>query len=135
MSDNRKYYYLKVKDTFFDSEEMKILESQKNGIEYQNLYLKLCLLSVKNEGKLSFKDSIPYDSNMLSTILRVNIDTIKTGIELFSKLGIIEILDTGVIFITDIQYMIGQSSTEADRQRAYRKRIQDEKYIQNNDNA
>ena len=46
MSDNKKYYYLKLKDNYFDTEEMKILESQRNGVEYQNLYLKLCLLSL-----------------------------------------------------------------------------------------
>ena len=33
MSVNKKYYYLKLKDSFFDSEEMKLLESQKNAIE------------------------------------------------------------------------------------------------------
>ena len=41
MSDNKKYYYMKLKDTFFDSEEMKLLESQKNGIVYQNFYMKI----------------------------------------------------------------------------------------------
>ena len=70
MSDSIKYYYIKVKETFFDSEEMKILESAKNGIEYQNLYLKLCLLSLKSGGLLVFKEVIPYDLQMLSTVLR-----------------------------------------------------------------
>lgn len=27
MADNRKYYYLKLKEDFFDTDEMKILES------------------------------------------------------------------------------------------------------------
>ena len=35
MSDNKKYYYLKLKDNFFDSEEMIIL---------QNMNLKMFLL-------------------------------------------------------------------------------------------
>ena len=55
MSDNKKYYYLKLKEDFFDSEEMKVLESMKNGIEYQNVYLKMCLLSLKSDGALLFK--------------------------------------------------------------------------------
>lgn len=123
MSDNIKYYYLKLKDNFFDSEEMKILESQKNGIEYQNLYLKLCLLSLKSEGRLIFKDYLPYDVQMLSTVLRINIDTVKTGLEIFVKMGLVEVMDTGLIFMTDIQSLIGTSSSEADRKKAYREKI------------
>ena len=123
MSDNKKYYYLKLKDNFFDSEEMKILESQKNGIEYQTLYLKLCLLSLKAEGKLIFKDYIPYDLNMLSTVLRVHIDTVKTGMELLNKLKLIEITHSGIMYMTDIQSLIGKGSSEAERKKAYRKKI------------
>lgn len=126
MSDNKKYYYLKLKETFFDSEEMKILESQKNGIEYQNLYLKLCLVSLKSEGKLIFKDCIPYDINMISTVLRMNIDTVKTGLEILSKLKLIEVLPSGVIYMSDIQTLIGQSSTEGERVKKYRDRIKNE---------
>lgn len=128
MSINKKYFYLKLKDTFFDSEEMKLLESMKNGIEYQNLYLKLCLLSLKNEGQLIFREIIPYDLNMLSTILRINIDTVKTGIEILSKqFGLIEILDNGVMYMTDIHSLIGRGSSEAERKAEYRKKINDDK--------
>lgn len=129
MSDNKKYYYLKLKDSFFDSEEMKILESQKNGTQYQNLYLKLCLLSLKSEGKLMFKDCLPYDLNMISTVLRVDIDTVKTGCELFQKLGLIDIMDSGLIFMSDIQSLIGAGSSEGDRKKLYREKIKELKNI------
>ena len=36
MADNRKYYYLKLKEDFFDTDEMKILESMKDGYLYSN---------------------------------------------------------------------------------------------------
>lgn len=51
MADNRKYYYLKLKEDFFDSEEIKILESMKDGYIYSNILLKLYLRSLRNEGK------------------------------------------------------------------------------------
>jgi predicted phage replisome organizer len=124
MSDNAKYYYLKLKENFFDTEEMKILESQKNGVEYQNLYLKCCLLALKSGGRLIFKEYIPYDVDMLSTVLRVSIDTVKTGLELFQKLGLIEIMESGDIFMSDIQSLIGKGSTEAERKKIYRERIE-----------
>jgi predicted phage replisome organizer len=124
--DNKKYYYLKMKENYFDSEEMKILESQKNGIQYQNLYLKLCLLSLKENGKLIFKGCLPYDLPMLSTILRVDIDTVKTGIELFARLKLIDILENGVMFMSDIQALIGHGSSEAERKAEYRERIKND---------
>jgi len=127
MSDNKKYYYMKLKETFFDSEEMKILESHKNGIEYQNLYLKLCLLSLKHDGKVAFKGHIPYDCSMLSTIVRVNIDTVKTGIEIFQRMGLLELFDTGIIYMNDIQLLVGKSSTEAERIKEYRLKLEHEK--------
>ena len=39
----------------------------------------------------------------------------------------IEVLQNGTIFMSDIQSLIGKSSTEADRKREYRKRIEMEK--------
>ena len=42
---------------------------------------------------------------------------------------LVEVLDNGAIYMMDIQNFIGQSSTEADRQRKYYRRIQDEKKL------
>lgn len=123
MSENHKYYYLKLKDNFFDSEEMKLLDTMKNGKEYQILYLKLCLLSLKNDGALMFKGMIPYDFSMISTITNMSIDTVKTALELFKKIGLVTVTDTGTIYMSDIQLLIGQSTTEAERQQKYRQRI------------
>ena len=126
MSEAKKYFYLKVKDTFFDSEEMKIIESQKNGVMYQNLYLKLSLLSLKSDGALMFKDTIPYDETMLSSILRVDIDTVRVGLDMFRRLNLVEVLDNGTMYMADIQSMIGRSSSEGERVKAYRERIKAE---------
>ena len=38
MADKTKYYYLKIKENFFDSEEMKLLESMDNGYLYSNIF-------------------------------------------------------------------------------------------------
>ena len=51
MSDNRKYYYLKLKENFYNSETMVILESMQDGLLYSNLLLKMYLMSLKSGGK------------------------------------------------------------------------------------
>ena len=41
MADNRKFYYLKLKENFFDSDSIVLLEDMKDGILYSNILLKL----------------------------------------------------------------------------------------------
>lgn len=127
MSDNKKYYYLKLKDDFFDSDAMIVLESMPDGYMYSNILLKLYLRSLKQEGKLMFSDRIPYNSTILAQVTRHSVGDVEKAIKVFRELELIETLDNGAIYMLDIQNFIGTSSTEADRIRAYRSRIKQEK--------
>ena len=127
LANNKKYYYLKLKDDFFDTDSMIILESMPDGYKYANILLKLYLRSLKNEGKLMFNERIPYNSTILAQVTRHSVGDVEKAIEVFKHLELIEVLDNGAIFITDIQNFIGRSSTEADRKRDYRLRIENEK--------
>lgn len=60
MADNKKYYYLKLKEDFFDSDEMLLLQGMKDGYLYSDILMKMYLRSLKNEGRLMYKDYIPY---------------------------------------------------------------------------
>ena len=127
MSDNKKYYYLRLKDNFFDSDELKILESMKDGYLYSNILLKLYLRSLKNDGKLVVNERIPYNSEMLASVTGHQVGTIKQALSMFKELGLIEVLENGAIYMLDIQNFIGKGSTEADRQRLYDRRISEER--------
>ena len=129
MSDSKKYYYLKLKENFFDTDEMIILESMPDGHLYSNILLKLYLRSLKNEGKLMFNDRIPYNATMLSQITRHSVGTVEKALNIFKELSLIDILDTGAIYMLDIQNYIGKSTTEADRKRLYRQKIDGEKFL------
>lgn len=127
MSDNKKYYYLRLKDNFFDSDELKILESMKDGYLYSNILLKLYLRSLKNDGKLVVNERIPYNAEMLASVTGHQVGTIKQALSMFKELGLIEVLENGSIYMLDIQNFIGKGSTEADRQRLYDRRISEER--------
>ena len=120
MADNRKYYYLKLKENFFDSDSIVLLEDMKDGILYSNILLKLYLKSLKNGGKLQLDEHIPYTAQMIATLTRHQIGTVERDLEIFRQLGLVEQLDSGAFYMTDIELMIGQSSTDAERQRAAR---------------
>ena len=120
MSDNRKYYYLKLKENYFDEDAIVLLESMQDGILYSNILLKLYLKSLKNGGKLQLDEHIPYTAQMIATLTRHQIGTVERALEIFRQLGLVEQLDSGAFYMTDIELMIGQSSTEAERKRAAR---------------
>ena len=124
MSDNKKYYYLRLKDNFFDSDELKILESMKDGYLYSNILLKLYLRSLKNDGKLVVNDRIPYNAEMLASVTGHQVGTVKQALSIFKDLGLIDVLENGAIYMLDIQNFIGKGSSEADRKREYRQRIE-----------
>ena len=127
MADNRKYYYLKLKEDFFDTDEMKILESMKDGYLYSNILLKLYLKSLSNSGRLMYRNVIPYTPEILATLTGHQVGTVEKALDVFKKLDLIEMLDNGAIYMMDIQNFIGQSSSEADRQREYYNRMKAEK--------
>lgn len=129
MADNKKYYYLKLKDNFYDSEQMIILQNMQDGYLYSDILMKLYLRSLKTDGKLIFNNVIPYTPEVLAQVVRHQVGTVKQALQIFKQLGLIEILDNGTIFMLDIQNFIGKSSTEADRIRQYRSEINEEKLI------
>lgn len=128
MADNKKYYYIRLKENFFDSDEIKLLESIPNdGYKFSNILLKMYLKSLKYNGRLMFNERIPFNAEMLATVTGHSIGDVERAIEMFKKFGLIEVLETGEIYMLDIQSFIGKTSTEADRIKAYRRNIESKK--------
>ncbi len=130
MSDNKKYYYMRLKENFFDTNEMKILEAMQDGYKYSNILLKLYLMSLKDDGRLMLNDRIPYNSQMIATITRHSVGDVEKALKAFCELGLITILESGEIYMMDIQNFIGKSSSEGDRKRIYRQKIEENKTLE-----
>ena len=127
MADSKKYYYLKLKENFFDTDDMKLLQAMKDGYLYSDILLKLYLISLRQNGRLMYRDIIPYTPDMVAAITNHQVGTVEKAIKVLEQMGFIEILDNGAIYMSDIQNFIGQSSNEGDRKRAYRNLINAEK--------
>ena len=129
MSDNRKYYYLKLKENYFDEDAIVLLESMQDGILYSNILLKLYLKSLKNGGKLQLDENIPYTAQMIATITRQQVGTVERALQIFMKLGLVEPLPSGALYMSNIELLIGQSSTEGERKRRARLALQEQKAL------
>ena len=129
MTENRRYYYLKVKEGFYNSETMVILESMQDGMIYANLLMKMYLMSLKNNGVLMLNDRIPHTPQTIATCTRHQIGTVERALKVFIQLGLVEVLTDGAYYMTDIQLLIGQSSTEGERKKRERMRLQRENLL------
>ncbi|MEZ2459331.1 DnaD domain protein [Salinicoccus roseus] len=127
MSSNKRYYWLKLNENFFEDDTMSWLEEQENGKDYIIFYLKLCLKSLSDDGHLVRyvgEKLIPYDVNALSRLTDTNKDTVRVAMKLFLEIGLIDQMDSGEIYMTQINEMIGSETDSARRMR--KKRIQEE---------
>ena len=129
MSDNRKYYYLKLKESYFDDDAIVLLESMQDGMLYSNILLKLYLKSLKYGGTLQLDENIPYTAQMIATITRQQVGTVERALQIFMKLGLVEPLDNGALYMSNIELFIGQSSTEGERKRRARLALQEQKAL------
>lgn len=120
MVDNRKYYYLKLKESYFDDDAIVLLESMQDGILYSYILLKLYLKSLKHGGRLQLDESIPCTPQMIATITRQQIGTVERAIKIFLQLGLMEQMADGAFYMSNIELLIGQSSTEGERKRRAR---------------
>ena len=127
MDDKKRYYWIKLKENFFDLETIDWLISQKNGCEYIVLYQKLCLLTANKGGNLETKIGemlIPYDVNKIARDTKFNVDTVIVAMELFKKIGLIYELDNGILHIPYVNEMVGSEAgnPNAQRQKRFRER-------------
>ena len=120
MSNNKKYYYLKLKENFFNSDEIILIESMQDGMLFSNILLKLYLLSLKFNGYLRLNENMNYTAQMIATLTRHEVGTVERALRVFYEFELIVSTADGSIYMADIEGMVGESSTEADRKRLAR---------------
>lgn len=112
----KRYYWLKLKEDFFEDDTIEWIEEQENGERYSLFYLKLCLKSLKTDGILVRNVGemlIPYDVKKLAEITKTPPDTVRVAMELFKNLGLVQILENGEIYLTQLEKMVGSETSKA----------------------
>lgn len=128
MAENKRYYWLKLKEDFFQDEIIEWLEEQENGKDYVLFYLKLCLKSLKNNGVLIRQVGdmfIPYDIRKLAEITKTSVDTVAVALKVLTETGLIEVQENGELYLTQLRSMVGSESASlaAVKKRAYREKV------------
>ena len=125
MGDNKRYYWLKLPEDFYDDDTIQWIEDQENGAAYVNFYLKLLLKSLSDDGRLIRyvgQRLMPYDVKSLARLTNTDTDTVRVALELFVNIGLVERLETGELYMNQIDEMIGTETQAAARMRKMRAR-------------
>lgn len=125
MAKDKKYYWLKLDKDFFNDDTIVWIEQQENGILYSNVYLKLLLKSLSEEGKLIryVGDTLmPYDDVAISKLIDMPLDTVRVALKLFYDIGLVKTLEAGELYLTQIDEMIGSETRQAESMRKLRAR-------------
>ena len=133
MATGKKFYWIKLRTSFLDSEKIDFLLSQKNGANYVVIYQMLCLKTINTGGELATQIGevlIPFDAAKIQRDFKhFDIDTIRVALELFKKLGLIYEQENGIIKIADFDELIGSETDYAAQKR--KQRIQTTQVVEN----
>lgn len=131
---SKKYFWLKLKDDFFDKKEIKRLRRMAGGDTYTVIYLKMLLLSLKTDGKLYF-DNIGDDFvDELSLDIDEDADNLKMTLTYLQSKGLLEIVSDHEYQLNQLPYMVGSETESAQRVRRHRllKENKNQKALQSN---
>jgi len=124
MATGKRYYWIKLKDTFMTSDAVDFLMGQPEGANYVVLYQMLCLKTINTDGKLERHIGeviIPYDEAKIQRDCKwFTIDTVRVALNLYKALGLIYVDKDGVLCLTDHENLVGSSTDYADQKRIQR---------------
>lgn len=126
-STQKRYYWIKLKDSFITSDAVDFLMAQPNGAEYVVLYQMLCLKTVNTNGELARQIGeiiIPYDIEKIQRDTKFfKLDTIRVALELYKRLGLVYEQENGILKITDFSNLVGSETAWAEKKRKHRAKI------------
>ena len=125
-----RYYWLKLKRDFFKRHDIQIIEAMPNGKDYILFYLKLLCESVDHDGNLRFSDEIPYNEEMLATITRTDVDVVRSAVKIFTGLKMMEVMDDGTFYMSEVEKMLGSETTWAEKKRRQRLKQSEAKLLE-----
>lgn len=133
MAGNKKYYWLKLKEGFFEEKQIKYLRKLPDGDKLVIAYLKMQLKSLKTEGFIKYDKILPSNIEELAMVLDEDTNIINLMIGALQKVNAIEILDDGSFYMIAMQELIGKESESAERVRKFRERKNQKALQCNND--
>ena len=129
----KKYYWLKLKTTFFNDKAIKKMRKIAGGDTYVIIYLKLQLLSLKDEGVIYYEGIEEDFASEMALTIDEDEENVRVTIGFLERYGLIEQTATDEFTLAAVPNNIGKECDSAERVRKHRKALQcNEKLLQSN---
>ena len=139
MATGKRYYWIKLKESFMSSDTVDYLMSQPNGANYVVLYQMLCLKTINTDGRLSRRIGeviIPYDVEKIQRDCKwFSADTIRVALEMYHSFGLIYEDVDGTLVLTDHANLVGSETDWAEKRRRQRLENGDAPALPSGDNV
>ena len=129
---SKRYYWLKLKEDFFEQRVIKKLRKIAGGDTYTIIYLKLQLLAMKNDGKLVFENVEDDFASEMALELDEDIENVKVTLMYLEKNTLIETISNEEYFLPEVLAVTGSETASAIRVREHREK---KKALQCNNNV
>lgn len=124
MATGKRYYWIKLKDTFMTSDAVDFLMSQPDGANYVVLYQMLCLKTINTGGKLERHIGeiiIPYDVEKIQRDTKwFTVDTVRVALNLYKALGLVYADRNGTLALADYGNLVGSETDWSEKKRRQR---------------
>lgn len=121
MSEKR-YYWLKLYDTFFDNKTSKFLRKLPDGDKILLVYLKLQLKLLKSEGIFVYENLCDSIAEEIALTLDEDVNIVKLLLTALEKTKTIEFLNEKTFMLSEMQDLIGSEGSSAARVRKHRQK-------------
>ena len=87
--------WIKITTDIFDDEKILLIESMPSADSIITIWFKLLALAGKqnNNGVFMMSNKLPYTDEMLATIFRRDLNTVRLALTTFERFGMIEVID------------------------------------------
>ncbi len=124
MAKGKRYYWMKLKESFMSSDTVDYFMSQPNGANYVVLYQMLCLKTINTEGRLSRQIGeiiIPYDVEKIQRDCKwFSVDTIRVALKLYQSVGLIYEDHDGILVLSEHHNLVGSETDYSAQKRIQR---------------
>lgn len=120
MSENKRYYWMKLKKDFFDQKMIKILKTFEDGEKMIMIFLKIQLHSLENDGYVYYEKMLPTFEQELSIAIDEDTEIVKLTLDTLIRFGAVEKIDDKKYYITALEDCIGSETKDAARMRKKR---------------
>ena len=118
----KRYYWLKLPDSWFHQKSIKKLRRIAGGDTYTIIYLKMLLVAIKQDSKLYFEGIEDNFYEELALEIDEDPENVRIALAYLQSQHLVELREADEFFLPEAKKLTGSESESAERVRRYRDR-------------